>query len=66
MRSVNAVRLVIGTQLDVGEELVRVDKTDPDYPRYVVYDFLSNLLAWIVDALQRTPPPEDPPPDPNL
>ena len=65
MRSVNAVRLVIGTQLDVGEERIEVDKTDPDYPRYVVYDFLSNLLAWIVDALQSTPPPDDPPPGPN-
>lgn len=65
MRSVNAVRLVIGTQLDVGEERIEVDKTDPDYPRYVVYDFLSNLLAWIVDALQSTPPPDDPPHSPN-
>ena len=65
MRSVNAVRLVIGTQLDVGEERIEVDKTDPDYPRYVVYDFLSNLLAWIVDALQSTPPPDDPPQGPN-
>ncbi len=61
MRSVNAVRLVIGTQLDVDEVPHDVDKSDPDYPRYVVYDFLSNLLAWIVDALQSTPPPEAPP-----
>jgi hypothetical protein len=56
MRSVNAVRLVIGTQLDVGEDLPAIDRSDPDYPRYVVYDFLSNLLAWIVEALQSTPP----------
>jgi hypothetical protein len=55
MRSVNAVRLVIGTQLDVGEEIPAIDRSDPDYPRYVVYDFLSNLLAWIVDALQSNP-----------
>lgn len=65
MRSVNAVRLVIGTQLDVGEDEPLVDKTDPDYPRYVVYHFLSNLLAWIVDALQSNPPPDAPEPDPN-
>ena len=58
MRSVNAVRLVIGTQLDISEEPQRVDRSDPDYPRYAVYDFLSNLLAWIVDALQSSPPPE--------
>ena len=60
MRSVNAVRLVIGTQLDISEELAPVDQTDPDYPRYGVYDFLSNLLAWIVDALPSSPPPEAP------
>jgi hypothetical protein len=61
MRSVNAVRLVIGTQLDVGEDMPSVDKSDPDYPRYVVYDFLSNLLAWIVGTLQSGPPPADEP-----
>ena len=52
MRSVNAVRLVIGTQLDVGEDIPDVARTDPDYPRYQVYEFLGNLLMWIVAALQ--------------
>jgi hypothetical protein len=52
MRSVNSVRLVIGTQLDVGEDVPAIARTDPDYPRYVMYDFLGNLLMWIVTALQ--------------
>jgi hypothetical protein len=51
MRSVNAVRLVIGTQLDITEDDTRPARDDPDYPRYGVYDFLTQLLAWIIDAL---------------
>ena len=56
MRSVNAVRLVIGTQLDISEDMERVDPSDPDYARYGVYEFLSNLLAWIVATLFETGP----------
>ena len=51
MRSVNAVRLVIGTQLDIGEDDDRPARSDPTYARYGVYDFLTQLLAWIIDAL---------------
>jgi hypothetical protein len=58
MRSVNALRLVIGTQLDVDENPEPVPVDDPDYARYGVYDFLSQLLAWIVDALASE---QDPP-----
>ena len=51
MRAINSVRLVIGTRLDIGEEAFEVEPDDPDLPLYAVYDFLSSLLAVIVDVL---------------
>jgi len=51
MRAINSVRLVIGTRLDIGEEALQVEPDDPDLPLYAVYDFLSSLLAVIVDVL---------------
>jgi hypothetical protein len=51
MRSVNAVRLVIGTQLDIAEDDELPARSDPAYPRYGVYEFLTELLDRIIDAL---------------
>jgi hypothetical protein len=53
MSSVNSVRLVLGTLLDVKEELdigVLPDET-PDVESYALYAYLSNLLGEMVDAL---------------
>jgi len=55
MRSVNAVRLVIGTQLDISEDELHIEPDDPDIDRYMLYDFLTGLLSWIISALASSP-----------
>ena len=46
---------MLGTRLDVGEELLDVDADDPDAPAYAVYEYLAFLLSEVVDALERRP-----------
>jgi hypothetical protein len=54
MRSCNALRLVLGTRLDVSEEdEVRVDPDDPDAPAWALYYFLSSLVGEMVEVLAR-------------
>ncbi len=52
MASVNAVRLVLGTLLDVAEDdrLDRISPSDPDFEGRVLYGYLSMLLDEMVDA----------------
>jgi hypothetical protein len=51
MSSLNSLRLVLGTRLDVDEELPDLDPDDPLTPHYAVYDLLGWLVAQVVDAL---------------
>ena len=52
MGAVNDLRLVLGTRLDVSEDMeVAVDPADPDGQAMAVYQYLSFLLESIVDAL---------------
>ena len=52
MQSLNALRLVLGTRLDVGEDDdPHVDPDDPDAPAWALYYFLSALVAELVDVL---------------
>jgi hypothetical protein len=51
MQSVNSLRLVIGTSLDVGEEGLVLPPDDPRYPDLVLYELMSQLLMLIIDAL---------------
>jgi hypothetical protein len=51
MQSVNALRLVIGTSLDVTEEGLDLPTDDPRYPDLVLYELLSQLLMLIISAL---------------
>ena len=51
LRALNDVRLVLGTRLDVSEDLRDVDADDPDAPAYAVYEYLGFLLSEVVDAL---------------
>ena len=54
MRSCNALRLVLGTRLDVSEEDDhRVDPDDPDAPAWALYYFLSSLVGEMVEALAQ-------------
>ena len=56
MTTLNALRLVIGTRLDVGEDLPSLDPDDPLLPDYAVYEFLGWLLGQVVDALDADLP----------
>jgi hypothetical protein len=50
MGSVNSLRLVLGTILDVSEDMVDLDPEDPNAPSYYVYGYLSSLLGEMVEA----------------
>jgi hypothetical protein len=53
MASVNAVRLVLGTMLDVSEDLDLGDvgPDDPDFEGHLLYGYLSGLLNDLVEAV---------------
>jgi hypothetical protein len=55
MQSVNSIRLVLGTLLDISEDLEVDDlpDDDPNLPDYALYGYLSMLLDEIVTALSR-------------
>lgn len=55
MRSVNSVRLVLGTILDVDEDDTVPDDADALAPEYQLYAFLSWLLDSAVLALSPEP-----------
>jgi len=50
MRSINSLRLVLGTLLDVDEDEFEAhpDENDPGYGQYQLYSYLGWLLDWIV------------------
>jgi hypothetical protein len=51
MHAVNALRLVLGTVLDVDEEdPFAIDPDDPDARQYMLYGYLGLLLEEIVQA----------------
>ena len=51
MGAVNDLRLVLGTRLDVTEEMDEIAFDDPRAPAFAVYHYLTHLLAEIVQAL---------------
>lgn len=51
MTSVNSVRLVLGTMLDVGEDDEEYDEEHPDADRYDLYELLGYFVAVAVKAL---------------
>jgi hypothetical protein len=53
MRAVNQMRLVLGTRLDVTEDLydVGMDDEDPRGPAFALYSYLGYLQEHIVQAL---------------
>ena len=52
MGSMNAIRLVLGTQLDVTEEMITLDPEDPRAPVFGVYGWLGMLVERGIEALQ--------------
>lgn len=52
MRSVNSVRLVLGTMLDIQEDdSTELLPTDPQFGEHALYDYLSYLLEQIIEAI---------------
>ena len=53
MQSVNGVRLVLGTLLDISEDddIESMDRNSPNFAEYALYAYLSGLLEEIVQAL---------------
>ncbi|MHB1503595.1 MAG: DUF2017 family protein [Acidimicrobiales bacterium] len=56
LAALEVLRLVLGTQLDVGEEPEHVARDDPRAPRLAVYRYLSWLQGEIVDTLAAALP----------
>jgi len=57
LTSINDLRLVLGTRLDVSEDDDRIDEDDPEAPIHAAYGYLGVLLTDIVDALHEGLPP---------
>jgi hypothetical protein len=57
MGTLNSLRLVLGTRLDVDEEPRELDESDPLAPAYAVYEYLGWVLSQVVDALSVDLPP---------
>ena len=54
--ALNTVRLVLGTRLDVAEDVApELDPDDPDLPAWALYEYLGALVSAIVDALMAAP-----------
>lgn len=54
LQSVNAVRLVLGTMLGITDDESADAADDADTAEHGLYDFLSWLLEWTVQALSGT------------
>jgi hypothetical protein len=54
--ALEVLRLVLGTQLDVSEEMAEIDPTDPQAQQFAVYQYLSILQSEIVDTLAEALP----------
>jgi hypothetical protein len=50
MTALNSLRLVLGTRLDVGEQLPDLDVDDPEAPMYAVYEYLAWMLEQAIRA----------------
>ena len=57
MGTLNSLRLVLGTRLDVDEDPPELDETDSLAPAYAVYEYLGWVLSQVVDALSGDLPP---------
>jgi hypothetical protein len=55
MFALNAVRLTLGTLLDISEDRdpMDVDESDPQLPQLLTYDLLSVLLGSLVSTIAR-------------
>ena len=54
MGALNDVRLVLGTRLDVTEDMHELDDDDPRAPMFELYQYLTLLQGDVIDALQES------------
>jgi Domain of unknown function (DUF2017) len=54
--AVEVLRLLLGTQLDVGEDFTEVAPDDPQVDQFTVYQYLSMLQNEIVESLAAALP----------
>ncbi|MEO7443065.1 MAG: DUF2017 family protein [Acidimicrobiales bacterium] len=67
LAALNNLRLVIGTRLDVSEDMDdAIDPDDPRAPGLALYHYLSLLTQQLVDALSEALPPASGLPNPAL
>ena len=56
MAALEALRLILGTQLDVAEDMDSIDPLDPRAGQYALYVYLSVLQGEIVEVLTAALP----------
>jgi hypothetical protein len=58
LSSVESMRLVLGTGLDVSEEMEEPDTDDPTAPEYALYELLGQLQFLMIEVLAADLPDE--------
>jgi len=58
LSAVGSLRLVLGTRLDVSEEMEPPDPEDPTAPEYALYELLGQLQYLMIDVLAAGLPDE--------
>jgi hypothetical protein len=58
LSAVESIRLVLGTRLDVSEEMLPPDPSDPSATDYALYDLFGQLQYLIVEVLAAELPDE--------
>ena len=53
MAALNELRLVLGTRIDVQEDMVDVDEDDPRAPAFHLYGYLTYLQGEVIEALAK-------------
>jgi hypothetical protein len=51
LSAVGSIRLVIGTRLDVSEDMTPPEPSDPTAPEYALYELLGQLQYLMIDVL---------------
>lgn len=58
LSAVGSLRLVLGTRLDVSEEMDAPDPDDPSAPEYALYELLGQLQYLMIEVLAAQLPEE--------
>ena len=61
LSAIGSMRLVLGTRLDVSEDMSPPDPDDPTAPEYALYDLLGQLQYLIIEVLAGDLPEEGQP-----